>query len=214
MTTTDKLIADLAAQTRPTVHGAAAWRIAGALMAGAVIALLALYAWLGVPLQQVARTGAMVFAVKLSYAAAFTGLAAGLALLSGRPGRSLGPRWGLLALPLLVIAAPAAMQLSAASGTGRFAMVFGGTWAQCLGAIVVTSIPAFVLMVLAFRRLAPTRLRVSGFLAGLSAGASASIAYALFCPETAAPFLLVWYTLAMLAPAVFGALTGQRLLRW
>lgn len=214
MVTTDNLIAELAGEVKPVVPGAAAWRIAGALLGGGVVALLMLYTWLGLPLQHVARTGVMVFAVKLAYAVAVTGLAAGLALISGRPGRRLGLRWAWLAVPPMVVAAAAAMQLSDAAGAARAGLVFGATWIQCLAAIALTSIPAFVLMLLAFRRLAPVRLRASGFLAGLSAGATASIVYALFCPETAAPFLLVWYTLGMIAPALFGAIAGPRLLRW
>lgn len=214
MVSTEHLIAELAADVRPVAPGAAAWRIAAAMLGGGLVALLALDLWFGPPLQAVAQSGAMVFAVKFAYAVAIAGIAADLALLSGRPGRRIGLRWVWLALPPLVIAAAVAMQLADASAATRETLVFGSTWAQCLIAISTTSIPAFVLLLLAFRRLAPLGLKASGFLAGLSAGAAASIVYALYCPETAAPFLLVWYSLGMLVPATIGALVGPRLLRW
>jgi hypothetical protein len=41
-----------------------------------------------------------------------------------------------------------------------------------------------------------------------------ALAYALHCPEVAAPFLGVWYVAGMLIPTIAGALLGPIVLRW
>jgi len=46
------------------------------------------------------------------------------------------------------------------------------------------------------------------------AGALATLVYALHCPESAAPFMAVWYVLGIAIPTVAGALLGRRVLRW
>ena len=61
---------------------------------------------------------------------------------------------------------------------------------------------------------APTRLRISGALAGFAAGALATLVYTLHCPESGAPFVAVWYRLGMLIPTTAGALLGPRILHW
>jgi hypothetical protein len=211
---TDDFIRTLAADTRPVTAGSGAWRIAGALLAGGFVALLAIDALFGSPLRAVAVTGVMVFAVKLAYAIAMTAVAASLLLVAGRPGRHLGLRWVWLLAPPLVVAAAAAMELGNTSANARPALIMGSTWQTCLIGVVAMSLPIFGALLWSFRRLAPTRLRLAGFLAGLSAGAMASVVYALYCPETTASFMLVWYSLGMIVPAIAGALLARRLLRW
>ncbi|MCA1662608.1 MAG: DUF1109 domain-containing protein, partial [Novosphingobium sp.] len=90
----------------------------------------------------------------------------------------------------------------------------GATWLRCLTAIGLLAPPAFIAISLALRRLAPTRLRLSGFVAGIAAGGIAASAYALWCPETDALFLAAWYALPIVAMGLLGALAGPRLLRW
>ena len=55
---------------------------------------------------------------------------------------------------------------------------------------------------------------MAGAAAGLLAGATGALAYALHCQEMEAPFLAIWYLLGMLIPAALGALAGRWLLRW
>ncbi len=211
---TDDLIQTLAADTRRVTPGAGAWRVVAALLAGGFVALLAIDALFGSPLRAVADTGVMVFAVKLAYAVSMTAVAASLLLVAGRPGQRLGLRYLWLLVPPLVVAAAAAMELGNASPHARAALVLGSTWQTCLIGVVAMSVPVFAALLWSFRRLAPTRLRLAGFLAGLSAGAMASLVYALYCPETAASFLLAWYSLGMVVPGIAGALLGPRVLRW
>jgi hypothetical protein len=93
-------------------------------------------------------------------------------------------------------------------------MLFGSSFAGCVFAISIASLPIFAALVWAFNSLAPTRPAVAGFFAGFSAGSAGAVAYALYCDETTASFLLVSYTVGILVPALIGALAGERLLRW
>ena len=90
----------------------------------------------------------------------------------------------------------------------------GRSWHVCTRNVAILSLPIFVGLMLAFRRFAPTRLRLTGAVAGLAAGACAAALYCLHCPEVSALFVLVWYSLGILAAAAIGALVGPRLLRW
>jgi hypothetical protein len=96
----------------------------------------------------------------------------------------------------------------------RAMLIWGETWAACLVNIPMLSVPAFVAVFWVMKSLAPVRPAVAGAAAGLLAGAVSAVAYALHCPELAAPFIGLWYLLGMLIPAALGALIGQRLLRW
>jgi hypothetical protein len=51
-------------------------------------------------------------------------------------------------------------------------------------------------------------------MAGLTAGALGAAIYALHCGETGGAFVLVWYSLGMVTPALAGLVLGRRLLRW
>lgn len=211
---TDDLIASLSADTRPVRHTNGARRVAGALLAGGIVSLIAIDLALGAPLRAIAATGVMAFAFKLSYAVALTVVASILLLVSGRPGQRIGMRWTWLLVPIAVVCIASAMELAQMPAAGRLPLVFGTTWQTCLAATVLMSIPVYVALLWALRRFAPTRLSAAGFLAGLTSGAMASVIYALYCPETSASFMLAWYTLAIVISGLLGAAAGRRLLRW
>ena len=94
------------------------------------------------------------------------------------------------------------------------ALVLGATWKSCPWLIASLSIPVFVAIAWAMRRMAPTRPRRAGAMAGLASGSLAALVYSIHCPELGAPFLGTWYVAGMLIPAAIGALAGERLLRW
>ena len=51
-------------------------------------------------------------------------------------------------------------------------------------------------------------------MAGLLAGAFGAWIYAFHCDESAAPFVIIWYTLGIAAIGALGGLLGRTLLRW
>lgn len=182
----------------------AAW-----LLAAFALCLAALALALGQPFAALPRIGAAPYAMKLTFAA-FVTVAGTLALrAAGTPGRPVGRHLAALAIPFAAVLMLAAMELAATEPDWP-----GSTWARCLTAIALLTPVTFAAAITACRRLAPTRLRLSGALAGLFAGGAAASAYALWCPETKATFLLSWYAGPILVAGIAGALLGPRLLRW
>jgi len=93
-------------------------------------------------------------------------------------------------------------------------LLLGGSARVCPLSIAVISSPLFAALMWTLRGLAPTRLRLTGAVAGAAAGALGALVYTLHCPELAAPFLAVWYVCGILIPMSIGASLGPRLLRW
>jgi len=209
---TDELIADLAARPWPATRPAV--RLVFAMIAAWAVSFAGLVALRGSPLAAVAETGVTPFAMKLGYSLALAMLAGTAAFAAGRPGQSPWRRAMLLALPFAVILASAMLELAQEPRDAWMGMLFGSSFLGCIAAISIASLPVFGALVWAFRELAPTRPSVAGFLIGLSAGGTGAVAYALYCDETTASFLLASYTAGVLVPAIVGALLGRRILRW
>jgi len=209
---TDDLIADLAAS--PVATARPSLRIAGAMLGGWLVALVTLVLVLGAPLASLSQTGMLPFGVKSGFAIAFLAASVSAAIAAGRPGKKLSLRLALIAVPFLALLALMTLELSSTPRGNWGGLFFGTTYMSCIAAITLASLPVLVSTLWAYREMAPTRPALAGLLAGLSSGAAAAVAYALYCPETTASFLLAAYTPAALAPAVAGWLLGPRLLRW
>jgi hypothetical protein len=108
----------------------------------------------------------------------------------------------------------AAVVLMEAEPMERSKLFFGETWKSCPLLIAMLSIPVFAAVIRVMKELAPTRLRLAGFAAGLLSGSVAAVVYCLHCPEMGAPFIGFWYLLGALIPAGVGALLGNTVLRW
>ena len=211
---TDDLIALLADDPGPVPRNAIEQRFAVASLAGLACALVLMLALFGLNPRLLLDMALPMFWGKLVFAAL---LAAGcLAVLRrlARPGMGLGHSLGLLALPPLALWGLAAVALGQADPAERLPLVLGSTWRSCAFNIAALSLPALVASLWALRGAAPTRLAWAGAGAGLLAGALGTLAYALHCPEMAAPFLAVWYLAGMSVPTLAGAWLGPRVLRW
>ena len=211
---TDELIGLLAQDAQPVAPHAIEQRFALALLAGLACALVLMLALFGLNPRLLQDMALPVFWGKLVFAAL---LAAGcLAVLRrlARPGMGLGHSLALLALPPLVLWGLAAVALGQADPAERLPLVLGSTWRSCAFNIAALSVPALAASLWALRGAAPTRLAWAGAGAGLLAGALGALAYALHCPEMAAPFLAVWYLAGMALPTLAGAWLGPRVLRW
>ena len=211
---TDQLINTLAHGAGPAPRSSG-WRAMGMPLAGATALAL------GGGLTVLGAVPASDFAAPAPWMKlAYTGLLAwtlGLATLhAGLPAqpwrgplRAAGVVFLLMATFGLVVwnQAPAAQQ--AATVLGR-----DGSWVTCAPKVMLLALPVFAAAMLALRRLAPTRLRPAGALAGGAAGACGAFAYAFCCPEFSAAYVAVWYTAGIATCAAAGALLGPRLLRW
>lgn len=214
MIATEDLIQSLAADVKPLRRGAAQLRLAAGIGCGAVVALVVLWLSWRAPLSAVAETGVPAFTMKLAYAAVLAAASSILLLASGRPGQRVGMRLLWLLVPPVLVVALAIMELTMKAPQLREQALFGSTWQTCILATGGLSLPILGGIVWAFKRMAPTNLRLAGLLAGLASGSAAAVVYALFCPETTATFLATWYTLGIAIAGLIGLVAGPRLLRW
>jgi hypothetical protein len=210
---TADLIALLAADTGPIDSQSPTRRTALATLAGVLLSCAALVFWLGLrPLGEAAHERS--FWMKAGYAAALA--LAGWLMVGrlARPGGRLGAGPVLALLAIAAIGGLAAAEMwRAPPGTGH-ALMLGQTWRLCSWRIVALAVPIYLALVWVLRRMAPTRLALTGAGAGLLSGAAGAAVYGLYCQESAAMFVAVWYTLGVAASAALGAAVGARLLRW
>jgi hypothetical protein len=211
---TDDLIAMLANAAPPVERRAPGRRFALALLLGLAAAMVLMAVGLGLrrDLNEVVRWP--MFWLRLAYPACIGSAAMWLTLRLSRPGVRIGNRWAGLAAPVAFAWIGMAAVLTQVPVDARLALVLGHTWRVCPILIALLSTPAFAAMLWAVRGMAPVRLRATGAAVGLLAGATATVAYCLHCPEISPAFWSIWYLLGMAIPAVVGALIGPRVLRW
>jgi hypothetical protein len=209
---TDELITRLA--DRPLRGRPPATVLAGALGAGMIASLAILLVWLGPRADMAQAIWTAAFWMKLAYAASLAAIAFEITARLSRPAGALQNSAILLTVPVLVLVLLAFVELRSAAPEQRMPMLMGHSANSCPWRIVALSLPILVAVFFGLRRLAPTRLMLTGAAAGLLAGAAGTAVYAIFCNETAAPFVAIWYTLGMIAVGALGGLFGRELLRW
>ena len=212
MKTADLIVA-LAADAPVTPPAPVTRSILLACAVGAAVALAALVAWLGLrPLGEAIL--ARAFWMKAGYTATLG--VAGLLLVArlARPAGRVGRLSVILGAAVAVMITLSALEMARTPPGHMRGLWMGQTWAVCSLRIVVLAAPVYAAAIWALRRLAPTRLALAGGAAGLLAGAVGATVYGLYCQESAATFVVTWYTLGVAVAAGLGALIGSHLLRW
>ena len=210
----DELIDRLSAGLRPVSRLVVLARLAVGLGAGAAVSAALTVATLGLRPDLAQAVGEAMFWVKLAYTVALAGLSVWAIERLARPASSAHGRLGWLFAPVLGLTALAGWQLTRTPAALRGAMMMGHSADVCPWCIVAFALPPLIGLVWAVRGLAPTRLRLTGALVGLAAGAAGASAYALHCDEFTAAFMVVWYSLGICVAGLVGGLLGPRLLRW
>jgi len=211
---TDDLLDLLASDGAAVPRHAAARGLALALSVGAMLAAGLMVLFYGVRSDLTQAVHLPMFWVKLLVPIAVCTAGFVQCHRLARPGVGVGLTWLAMALPLGGLWILAAAVWQAAPASERSGLVWGNSWVTCSVSIAALSLPAFVAGLLALRQLAPTRRAGAGAAVGAMAGGLAAGVYALHCTELAAPFLAVWYVAGMAVPVAFGALLGQRYIRW
>lgn len=210
---TDALIALLSDELLPARRGMVLGWLALGLMAGVALSTLVMMLWLGPRPDLDAAMKRSPFWMKFFYTLALAVLGLAIVGRQARAGADCRQPIRALAAPVVALIVLAGIQLSnPASNSAKLLM--GDTWTVCPWLIVLLALPIFAGLFLALRRLAPTRLTLAGAAAGLAAGASAATLYGFHCPEVAAPFILIWYSLGIAVCAAFGAFFGRWMLAW
>lgn len=211
---TEDLIDSLSADTRRVSHHAAERRLALGLLIGGAATLALLVNTIGLRPDLSRAVLTAPFFMKAAYTISLAVIAVLAVANAARPDSSpFRGRW-LVAVPVLVLAMLSGYELVTTPSAHWFTMMMGKSWRQCSVNVGMLSLPVFIGLLWAFRRLAPTRLVAAGAAAGLASGAVAATLYGLHCSEVAATFVITWYSVGIATATAVGALLGPRLLRW
>ena len=214
---TDRLIDMLSVDPEPVNNRQLGKMLILAIVAGGVAAFGLMLSTVG-PRPDLQSTAHIEWvAVKLLFAV--TVISTGVPLLnrSIRPGLENETNWRLVFLPFLIAIAIALAMLLLGHLQAWGAMLRGATSAspvRCLLCIVFFAAIPLAAVVWALRKGAPTRLKLSGGIAGIVAGGIGAAAYAFACMSDTIPFIAIWYGAAILLCAFIGAQLGPRVLRW
>jgi hypothetical protein len=211
---TDDLVSLLAADAQAVSRIAVGRRLELAFACGVVVAALLMLGMLGVRADFASAALAPMFWMKVALPAL---VAAGALVCLERlavPGRPLRLLWVVPALPIAMLWMASLALFVHAQPVERPALVLGVSWRACTVSIAFIAAPIFAGVFLALRDLAPTHLARAGWCAGTVAGAAAAAIYAFHCPETALPFMAIWYVLGIALPAALGGMLAPRVLRW
>ncbi len=210
---TDDLVHALAAD-----HGAAQPSIGRQFMRAIAIgfAISAVVFWMTLgPRPDIATAvGTVRFNLKIVETLLLATTAIALALRLAQPGADTRPQtFVMAAAPILLVVAVIAELLILPASQWQSELV-GNNSLVCLTAIPLLSLPLLAATLLALNRGAPTSRSAAGAAAGLIAGGLAAALYATQCTDDSPLFVAAWYSIAIGAVAVLGALLGRRLLRW
>ena len=180
---TEDLIAQLVGQTRPVPRHAAVRRVCVALTAGALVSFLALLVGPGLRPDFVEASRTAPFWMKWVFTLSLVWAGVAVVRRLGDPDGKVRLLWLALAMPFAVVAMMAVGEFLAAPPAERIGLVVGQTAPQCALAIIGLAAPVFVGCLWAFRRLAPTRLRLAGAAAGVTSGAAGAAVYTFRLPR-------------------------------
>jgi hypothetical protein len=136
---------------------------------------------------------------------------------SMRPGLETRTNWQLGFFPFVVAIAVGLAMLLVVRREAWLRMLLGASQIsspRCFLCILSFAAIPLGVLIWALREGSPTRLKVSGALAGIVAGGVGAAAYAFNCNSDTIPFITIWYSAAILLCAFIGAQLGPRLLRW
>ncbi|SCW39291.1 hypothetical protein SAMN02927900_01315 [Rhizobium mongolense subsp. loessense] len=185
-----------------------------ALLIGVVVSAALLLSAVGIrhDMASAIETARVLFKVVLTLTLAVT--ACGLVFRIGRPGVPLGLSSLALFVPLVLLAAGTAAELSAIPQDAWETAMLGRNARFCLFFIPVLSFAPLAGFLWALKNGAAERPSLAGAAAGLAAGGIAAALYAWHCTDDSPLFLAVWYTTAIAAVTAIGALIGSRYLTW
>ena len=211
---TNALIESLSRDTAAVPRYTMPLRLGLSLSAAMAVVLVLIAATLGFrPDLDLAMAGTM-FWMKLAYTGSLALMAIRALLTLIRP-ETHPPRWlWLLTVPVALLGFVSAYELAEMPRDEWVQLWFGHSWTVCSSLIAVFAVPVAAALVVVARRFAPTRLRTTGAIIGLAAGAASATLYSLHCPEAGASFVLTWYSIGIATTTAVGWALGPRLLRW
>jgi hypothetical protein len=186
---------------------------AAVLLATVTSSVLLFWFW-GINKHLLEQMPSTVMLIKLIWLVVLCGFAWRVMLRLSQPGLSFGLGvWGLLAAWMTMVFL-AIDQWQQAAVFEKSSLLWGTTWQVCSVSIAALAVPFLFASIWTLRDTAPTRPAWAGAAAGLVSGLLSALVYSLHCPETAYPFLLLWYVAGIAAMCGVGAVAGRYWLRW
>jgi hypothetical protein len=214
---TDRLIDLLSANLKPVGRVQLGKTLLLAILMGSAAAFTLMLATVG-PRANLDSTIHLEWtALKLILPLSVIGLGAPILAHSMRPGLQSRTNWLLVFFPFVAAIAVGLVMLLIVRPQTWIKMLLGASQIsspRCFLCILSFAAMPLAALMWALREGAPTRLEVSGALAGIVAGGLGAAAYAFNCDSDTIPFITVWYSLAILLCAFIGARLGPRRLRW
>lgn len=214
---TDRLIDLLSTNLEPVSRGQLARTLLLAIVSGGVAAFGLMLATTG-PRPDLCSTAHLEWtALKLVLPLSVIAFGAPFLVHSMRPGLASRINWQLVFFPFLAAIAASLATLLIVRPEAWIEMLRGSAQIsspRCFLCILSFAALPFVALIWALRQGAPTRLGVSGALAGIVAGGLGAVAYAFNCDSDTIPFVTIWYSAAIALCAFIGAQLGSWLLRW
>lgn len=214
MKDTDDIINSLASGLKPVPRSALRGRFLIGVLPALFVSLLLMLTIVGLRVDMSQALMLPVFWIKSAYNALIAIAAFWATYHLARPDGSEGRFFKVLVAIFLAMAVVACIQLMVAPPETYKHMILGSSALHCPFLIFGFALPIFAGINWVLRRGAPTDLRLTGFIAGIAAGAAGAWVYSWFCTENGMPFVLIWYSVGILLVGGLGALTGPRLLRW
>jgi hypothetical protein len=211
---TDKLIDTLTETLAPVPRGAVLLRLVTGIGVGAVLSFLLMWTWLGPRPDLMHAMTTSAYWMKFFYTLLLALFAFWTLARLAKPSRDASRLLAVLAAVVASLFVMATMRLMHAPPSSRMPLVMGSSARVCPWRIIALSLPILAGALWSLRALAPTRLALTGAVAGFASGAFGAWIYAFHCTESAAPFVFVFYTLGITALTAAGSLIAGRLLRW
>ncbi|TPM52839.1 DUF1109 family protein [Mesorhizobium sp. B2-2-3] len=130
------------------------------------------------------------------------------------PGASTGKAAAWMAAAPVLVAVAVVLELYAVPEADWGRRLVGSNMMVCMGLIPLIGIGPLAIFLWMLRYGAPTRPVLAGTAAGLLAGGLAATFYAAHCFDDSPLFVATWYTIAIAALALLGALGGRFSVRW
>ncbi|ANP86192.1 DUF1109 family protein [Rhizobium leguminosarum] len=214
MRETEDVIDSLVRDLKPVPKHALERRFALAILPALAVSLLLMLIVLGLRTDMAQALMLPVFWVKSAYNALLAIAAFAAVYRLSRPEGTEGRFFGIAAAIILALAVIAVFQLALSPAASYPELVLGSSALHCPLLIFAFAMPILIANTWVLRGGAPSNLGITGFIAGIAAGASGAWVYSWFCTENGLPFVTLWYSLGILLTGAIGALLGPRLLRW
>lgn len=189
--------------------------LVAAVVAALCVAAFCSYLFLGASSEAPSGSSVQpIFLLKIAFVLSIVFSALSIVRDLSSPGRRIGLPLLLIVAPFIVVGALSVNELLSGHAQTFVHSTLHASITTCLWQIGLLALPAFAVLVVIVRTLAPVHLARTGLYIGLLSGAIGAFGYAFHCHESFVSIVAISYSLAIAQMGLLGSLLGPRLLRW